>query len=313
MKQEVFFSVVIPMFNAEPFIHRAIQSVLTQTFQDFEILLINDGSTDKSLEKVNEIIDPRIRVFSQENRGVSSARNRGIHESKGKFNAFLDADDEWLPNFLEVISELIMEFPECGLFATNYYFSDSEGSNPAKVNYPDGWKGVMPDYFKDLLTGFPINSSSVTIRNLLLIRVSGFPENMHFGEDQNTWMRLALIAKFAYFNNPLSIYHRESVSITDIKRTISTAKPHQHAVFLYDLIKSCKIPTEYSQSITDLLAKYYYPEIRQSILNGDRMGGLNLLMRVRKTKYCRSRWIRFFCSCFLPSSLVKLILLINKD
>ena len=88
-------SVVIPLYNKEKYIKRAIESVLNQTFQKFEIIVVNDGSTDKSAEIVQNIKDPRIRLINQKNAGVSAARNRGIQEAKYEYIAFLDADDFW--------------------------------------------------------------------------------------------------------------------------------------------------------------------------------------------------------------------------
>ena len=95
-----FFSIVIPLYNKEPFIEKTIQSVLDQTFKDFEIIIINDGSTDKSLGEVECLNDERISIFTIINQGVSHARNHGIHKAKGHYIAFLDADDYWESEFL---------------------------------------------------------------------------------------------------------------------------------------------------------------------------------------------------------------------
>ncbi|MGB9938210.1 glycosyltransferase family 2 protein [Methanosarcina sp.] len=99
-------SVVIPVYNKEPHVKRALRSVLNQTVQDFEMIVINDRSTDKSLQEVKSFSDPRIRLISQENSGVSIACNRGIDEAKSELIAFLDADDEWIPDYLETILRL---------------------------------------------------------------------------------------------------------------------------------------------------------------------------------------------------------------
>src|SRR5574344_1047459 len=115
-------SVVIPLYNKERYIERALRSVLNQTFGDFEIVVVNDGSTDASVSVVEGIEDSRIRIINQKNGGVSAARNRGIEESKYDIVAFLDADDVWKENHLSVIAELIDKYPACGVFATSYYF-----------------------------------------------------------------------------------------------------------------------------------------------------------------------------------------------
>src|SRR5574344_715427 len=112
-------SVVIPLYNKERYIEKTIHSVLKQSFNKFEIVVVNDGSTDNSLAIVESIRDSRIRVFDQKNSGVSAARNRGIKEAKYDFIAFLDGDDEWLSNHLPIIANLIDKYPSCGVFATS--------------------------------------------------------------------------------------------------------------------------------------------------------------------------------------------------
>ncbi|MFA6873908.1 MAG: glycosyltransferase family A protein, partial [Bacteroidaceae bacterium] len=115
-------SVIIPLYNKERYIKRAICSVLNQSFGNFEIVVINDGSTDNSASIVESIDDTRIKLINQKNTGVSAARNKGIAESKYDFIAFLDADDEWKENHLAIIASLIEKYPLCGVFATSYYF-----------------------------------------------------------------------------------------------------------------------------------------------------------------------------------------------
>ena len=100
-------SVVIPLYNKEKQIAKTLQTVLNQTYQNFEIVIVNDGSTDGSVEEVLRISDSRIRLVNQENGGVSAARNRGIDEAKGEYIAFLDADDLWDIDHLEVLYQLL--------------------------------------------------------------------------------------------------------------------------------------------------------------------------------------------------------------
>ena len=111
------FSVVIPLYNKQDCIRNTVQSVLNQTFPDFEINIVDDGSTDRSLEIARQFDDPRIRVFSKPNGGVSSARNYGIRQSRKKYIAFLDADDLWYPDYLSEIARLIDKYPGCGIYS----------------------------------------------------------------------------------------------------------------------------------------------------------------------------------------------------
>jgi len=147
----VFFSIVIPLYNKEATIARAIQSVLNQTVQDFEIVIVNDGSTDKGPDIVSAIKDSRIRLIHQENQGVSAARNKGIAEAKYDLIAFLDADDEWHPQFIEEILNLKSKYPMCDVYATNYFYKESD-----KV------------LFKTIINGLPANQSDGVIKDILL-------------------------------------------------------------------------------------------------------------------------------------------------
>ena len=116
-----FFSIVIPLYNKKNFIQNTIKSVLNQTFTDFELIIVNDCSTDNSRKEVSKIISEQIKIIEHlENKGLSASRNTGIKNATGNFIAFLDADDEWKPDFLATIKSLISTFFEAQLFATNY-------------------------------------------------------------------------------------------------------------------------------------------------------------------------------------------------
>ncbi len=205
-------SVVIPLYNKERYIKRAICSVLNQSFGDFEIIIVNDGSTDNSLSIVEDIADARIKLINQKNAGVSAARNRGIMESKYDFIAFLDADDEWKENHLDVIVDLIQEFPSCGVFATSYYFlkkgiAPSTPILPNKFNF-NGEKGIMDNYYEMAAgTDFPIHMSSFAVRKKDIQSIDGFPIGIPSGEDIITLARLFAICDFAYSKIPTSIYY----------------------------------------------------------------------------------------------------------
>ena len=120
-------SIVIPLYNKAASVTRSLRSVFAQGCPDVEILVIDDGSTDGGDEVVRGIADRRIRLIRQENRGVSAARNRGIAEAAADWVAFLDADDEWLPGFLETIFGLRSQFPDCDVFATAYFYCLPDG------------------------------------------------------------------------------------------------------------------------------------------------------------------------------------------
>lgn len=194
------FSVVIPLYNKEPHICRALDSVLTQTFQDFEILVIDDGSTDKSAEIVKNYTDPRILLIQQENAGVSAARNKGIKEATAEMIAFLDADDEWLPTFLETILRLKKKYPEAGAYTTAYFIEKNGVKYEAHIEYipPKPWEGIITRFFYTATLCEPVTSSTVCIQKTVFNHIGLFIEGEWYGEDTEMWGRMALRYDIAF-------------------------------------------------------------------------------------------------------------------
>lgn len=209
-------SVVIPLYNKEKQIAKTLKTVLDQTFQDFEIVIVNDGSTDNSVAEVEKFSDPRIRLIHQKNAGVSAARNKGIAEAKGNFIALLDADDEWKPDYLETQMHLATKYPECDVFATNYVFKDNEGKiTPAVIrNLPFKEEdGILTNYFKVASTSHPpLCSSAVMAHKSVFETIGGFPLGIKSGEDLLTWARMSARYKIAYLR-----YHKACCSVEGYK------------------------------------------------------------------------------------------------
>ncbi len=204
-------SVVIPLYNKENLIGNTIQTVLNQTYQDFEIVVINDGSTDNSFAEVEKINDSRIRLINQKNAGVSAARNRGIQEAEGEYLAFLDADDKWHPDYLESIEKLTKAYPDCDVFTARYQFIDEYGDiRPAilrgiELNCSSC---ILDNYFHvACISHPPLWTSAVVVSHAALISVGSFPIGVTTGEDLLTWAKLALKYKIALCNNVLATYY----------------------------------------------------------------------------------------------------------
>lgn len=212
-------SVIIPLYNKELHISNTINSVLSQTYQDFEIVIVDDGSADKSVKEVKKFEDPRIRLISQPNSGVSVARNRGISEAHGEFVALLDADDAWKPGYLETQFGLTEKYPECEVFATSYEFCDKNGKTTHTVinNLPfTGEDGILSNYFQVASTSHPpICSISIMARRGIFESVGGFPKGIKSGEDLLTWARLAARYKIAYSRKPLAVYNVEGYGVKE--------------------------------------------------------------------------------------------------
>ena len=210
MKNAQPISVVMPMYNNAREVRRAVSSVLAQTMTQFELIVVNDGSTDGCDKIVRGIEDPRIRILAQKNRGVSAARNRGVSEAQSEVVAFLDADDEWKPDFLETISRLLRNFPASSVFATHYEYMEPEGtmSVPVLRNVPSGdWEGVLDNYFQVAAhSDPPLWSSAVAVRRPALNTVGGFPEGVAIGEDLLTWAKLAVGFPIAFSKKRCSVF-----------------------------------------------------------------------------------------------------------
>ena len=216
-------SVIIPLYNKEAGIATALSSVLTQSYQDFEIVVVDDGSTDGSVAVVKTFNDPRIRLIQQQNAGVSAARNHGIAEAKGEYVSFLDADDEWEPGFLAEIRVLQEAYPDCRAQATNYSFcSNGVKSSTILRKIPfDGERGVLTNYFEVAsCSNPPVCSICVCIERKLLEDIGGFPVGVKSGEDLLTWARIAVCTQWAYSRKAFSVFNIEGYEINERPKRI---------------------------------------------------------------------------------------------
>jgi glycosyltransferase involved in cell wall biosynthesis len=205
------FSVVIPLYNKEKSIGNTIQSVLNQTLQDFEIVVVNDGSTDNSLQVVEKINDSRIRIINKPNGGVSSARNRGIKEAKYAWIAFLDGDDLWKPNHLSVVYQMLKSFPDKCFFSTSFsYLGNSKLSKNAKGSDVI----IIEDYFKESLNDYLVNSTTAVVNKKCFDDVGFF--DINYGEDLDMWARIASKYQLVKSFEITSIYRLNAENRSDI-------------------------------------------------------------------------------------------------
>ncbi len=212
------FSVVIPLYNKEKFIVRAIESVIHQTKQDFEIIVVDDGSTDGSIRRVRELQCDRIHLIQQSNAGPGPARNRGVQESRYDDIAFLDADDAFLPDHLEELQKIIECFPQAVLFSTK--FAELKDPLYQVENFPKSTiskkvKYKKYNYFRKWRPrcGY-IFSSCVAIKKQAFMRAGGF-KNICPGEDTELWIRLALEHDFAISTRVTALYIRGTGGIIE--------------------------------------------------------------------------------------------------
>jgi glycosyltransferase involved in cell wall biosynthesis len=199
-------SVIIPAYNAERTILETIASVHKQTFSHFELIVINDGSNDKTLELLNTIQDSRLKVFSYSNGGLPTARNRGISHATGEFITFLDADDLWTPDKLELQLAALQQHPEAGVaYSWTHYMNDKGESFHA--GKPVLYEGNV--YGKLLIENFLDSGSNPLIRRQAIDSVGEFDPTLKSCEDWEYWLRLA--ARWDFVVVPKSqIFYRQS-------------------------------------------------------------------------------------------------------
>ncbi len=218
-----FFSVVIPLYNKENYIYNTLKSVLSQSFQDFEIIIVNDGSTDGSLGELSRIQDHRIQVLNQTNKNVSDARNLGIKHANANYIALLDADDIWYPNHLEDSKKLIESFPNCGLYCTAYdtLFYSKTIVNGQYSGIDDDFFGIVPDYFANSLIDGIALTSAVVIPKDIINKYGGFNTHIRSGQDTDLWIQIALKEPVAFTSR---ISMRRVISDTNNHLSLSSKR-----------------------------------------------------------------------------------------
>ncbi len=227
MKSAPLISVIIPLYNGEAYIQRSVKSVLAQTYINFELIVVNDGSTDAGSEVVRNIFDPRLRLLHQSNMGVSAARNKGIAEAKGIYIAFLDADDEWDILLLESLVNLSYMYPFAGIYGSGYRWISLNGKvheiSISELN--DQKKSVLiKDCIYRLSYMYIITSSGVMIPKYIFEELGIFKVGEHYEEDEEMWCRIACYYNVAYDTRILYTYYQtESIGKPRYK------KPQQYS------------------------------------------------------------------------------------
>ncbi|WP_138433116.1 glycosyltransferase family 2 protein [Winogradskyella algicola] len=211
-----FFSVVITVYNKAEFIKNTINSVLNQTFQDFEIIVVNDGSTDESKSIIKSFNDNRIELITTKNQGVSAARNKGIEVANANYVALLDGDDLWEKDFLKFIKEAITKFSNVSVFTTALAHKYEHKVVPATYNFKQRNTYEIRDFFKSSLDHTILTSSSIVFRKNIIEKIGYFDTSIESGEDTDFWIRIGIHFKVVFINKILVYYNfvPESISNT---------------------------------------------------------------------------------------------------
>ena len=185
----MLFSVVIPLYNKAPYVTKSVQSVLSQTFTDYELVIVDDGSKDGSAEVASQVVEGHgnCRLIRQENAGVSMARNNGVAVSQGDYFCFLDADDWWEPTFLEEMAKLIDEYPDAGIYGTGYTIVNEtkHRTRVASIGVEEGFERGYINYCQVYAKTMymPLTSISFAIPRRVFEQIKGFAAGISLGED----------------------------------------------------------------------------------------------------------------------------------
>jgi glycosyltransferase involved in cell wall biosynthesis len=225
-------SVIIPLFNKAPFVARALQSVAAQTFTDFELIVVDDGSTDDGAKIVERFGDSRIRLIRQENAGPGAARNRGLAEARGELIAFLDADDEWLPQFLAESAQSL-DTEASAAAVSSGYLEFPAGDSRAKMWHERGLRDGMtrlspltdPKLANALLAY--MTPCTTVVRGNVLRKLGGFYAREHcaYGEDAHLWLKLLFNEGVVVNLKPLARIHFEASGATQTRRRVRPIEP----------------------------------------------------------------------------------------
>ena len=233
---DIQFSVVIPLYNKEKYVAQTLKSVVGQTYQNFEIIVVNDCSTDNSLGVVKAIDDSRIKTIEHsKNKGLSASRNTGIKAAAHSFIAFLDADDHWDSSFLETISKLIKKYPKESVFATHYRENYRGKIILPKSKLPTRTKGkslVINDFFKVNLGRLILTQSCIVVHKTVFEQIGYYDENVTFAEDIDFFVRCFHTYDLAYFNN---VCHTQNVALIGSLSETSTKNKTYPALEKYQI------------------------------------------------------------------------------
>jgi len=260
------FSVIIPLYNKAPYVATAIDSVLAQSFTDYELIIMDDGSKDDSYVIASKSIEGRqnCHLYRQKNAGVSMARNNSVAISTGNYLCFLDADDWWDPCFLEEMSKLMDAFPDAGIYGTNYTIVNEtkRKTRVAQIGVEEGFeKGYINYCLAYAKTMYmPLWTGAVCIPRKVFDEMKGFPKGVKLGEDFILWVSIALKHNVAFLNKPLA-YYNQDVDVTN-RGVGHLHKPEEHMLWnLGFLEEEEKLNPDYKQLIDSLrvsgLMQYY--------------------------------------------------------
>lgn len=293
-------SVIIPLYNKRETVKRAVLSILNQVPKPAEIIVVDDGSDDASSEIVEHLQENHslIKLVRQQNKGVSAARNRGVKESKTEFVAFLDADDKWLPGYIEKLLQLYRCAPSADVYTLSYKLQDGANYHYPKVAVSTNFKGVIPDFISVYHLGYGlIHSSTVCFRKHFFNELGGFPEGESSGEDLYLWLYAALKGDIAFSNDVQTVLSKEPQnSVLRRKKTV----PYHVRYFVEHF---SEFDTAEQKILKEFLLKNIFLQWAAAKLENNRWQR-NMLKRYAKKLSTTSALLLTFAE-WLPSSVFR--------
>jgi len=294
-------SVIIPLYNKGCYIANALDSILQQRGPHFEILVVDDGSTDDGPAIVRACLDNRLRLISQANSGVSSARNRGISEAKGRIICFLDGDDLYLPGYLAKIEQLYVRYPDAVAWATSYLNFDAHVARPKfGIDVFEVSARIEQDVFRLLSSSRRFFTGSIGIKASVLVGLETiFPVGESVGEDWDLWFRIGEIGPIAFLDSPFVAYRREvNGSLSSNLRSHGLLPAYAR---LRRRLESSIYPQHLRSSAARLLATEEIHLARAAFLAGNRVKALRALCQ-RSTMMGHQWywWTTFIMALCLP-------------
>jgi GT2 family glycosyltransferase len=277
---------IIPLYNKEPYVSRAVESVLAQTFEDFELIVIDDGSTDGGPDIVRRYADPRLRLIYQDNAGPGAARNRGIAEATARYVAFLDADDEWMPDFLLSGKRSLEQSPGCRVFVANHIrgnvtktFLDMHPQLTIAPGVNKLSSDVTPQLVKNHVDMFA--ADAVIAERKVIQRQGGyFGDGCTYGEDTYLWLRVLFNEAFYMCPTPLTRVH---LDCSELGHGRKTPYPIHPLVQQADtVIAGC--PEDYRPLMWEVLDYYALISLRRRVNCRDYVGAQKILDRFPQTE-----------------------------
>jgi glycosyltransferase involved in cell wall biosynthesis len=307
-ENKIMFSVVIPLYNKRAYIKDAIKSVIDGEFDKFEIIVIDDGSTDDGYKVVNEIQDERIRLIRTVNSGVSAARNIGISNSKGEWITFLDADDWVHPLYLVHQNETISKYSNFDIVATRFFpIPDAEDWAPVPWLIGTATYEVITDLPKRWMHGIPFFTGSIAVRRSLLEKtVPCFQVGDSVGEDLDLWFRLAEHTSIILLKSRLVAYRTHVRGSLSMVQNYTLIAPYMNR--MAERVR--KYPKNDQRRISALwfIAQIYISESRVLLSRGQRYLSIKNLIKCRGEGFLLRRWwITLFMTFTMPKEIVSRI------